>query len=435
MAEIPKISVIMACYAAERTLAAAVESVLAQTVPPLEVIVSDDASPDGSLAVARKLAARDGRVRVLEAAANGGPGAARNRALATARGDWVAIVDCDDLMHPARLSRLVARAEAAGADGAVDDLLSIDQRGRPTGKTLFPKACVPATLSPEALLPEGTEARIDFGYTKPVLRRHVLEGVRYDEAARIGEDYLLLLSLVARGVQIAVDRAPLYLYRRHDQSISHRLSVGHVTDMIESHDRVLGAMAKGALGPRLAVRRDGLVRARDFELLVEALKARDIRAALRFLGQRPALAADLLRAAQEHVAGEDGVPPAPERPVLSAARPAWAAPEAWLPLNPLAAMAERAGAAKEVVAVGVAGAERLGYLPRWRRAHLIADPREAAVLRTVLQPGLTLVPVRDPHTVLKDPLRKGLRELVVSHEMAAALHRPGAAATPHLAAG
>ena len=113
----------MANYRGARHLSAAMASVLRQTYADLELIVSDDASPDGSSAVVRAAMATDDRVRLIETAQNAGPAAARNRALDLASGEWIAIVDSDDLLHPQRLERLLRAADRLEADIIADDLM------------------------------------------------------------------------------------------------------------------------------------------------------------------------------------------------------------------------------------------------------------------------------------------------------------------------
>jgi glycosyltransferase involved in cell wall biosynthesis len=88
----------MPAYNAEATLREAVDSVLAQTVGELELIVSDDGS---TLPAAEVLAdVTDRRLRVVRRARNGGIGAARNDALAVARAPFVSQLDADDLWEP-----------------------------------------------------------------------------------------------------------------------------------------------------------------------------------------------------------------------------------------------------------------------------------------------------------------------------------------------
>ena len=96
----------MPAFDAQRTVAAAIGSALAQTVTDLEVLVVDDGSRDGTVAEVRRAAAADARVRLLEQA-NAGPSAARNRALEVAAAPVVAFLDADDLMLPDYAERML----------------------------------------------------------------------------------------------------------------------------------------------------------------------------------------------------------------------------------------------------------------------------------------------------------------------------------------
>jgi glycosyltransferase involved in cell wall biosynthesis len=96
----PAVSVIMPFLNQERYIAEAIESVRAQTMDAWELLLIDDGSTDASAAIAASFADRDpGRVRVLRHGDGGNHGAAasRNLGLASARGDFVAFLDADDL--------------------------------------------------------------------------------------------------------------------------------------------------------------------------------------------------------------------------------------------------------------------------------------------------------------------------------------------------
>lgn len=93
------LSVLIPCHNAERWIGAAIESALAQTSREMEVIVLDDGSTDGSLEVVRSFGSR---VR-WENQRNRGAGAARNRLLTLARGEWIQYLDADDWLMPDKL--------------------------------------------------------------------------------------------------------------------------------------------------------------------------------------------------------------------------------------------------------------------------------------------------------------------------------------------
>jgi glycosyltransferase involved in cell wall biosynthesis len=109
----PLISVVITSYNREDYLAASIESVLAQTTRDFEVIVSDDASTDRSLAIAEEYARHDPRVRVVRNAKNAGDYPNRRHAAALARGAFLKYHDSDDVMYPHCLEVLVAALESA----------------------------------------------------------------------------------------------------------------------------------------------------------------------------------------------------------------------------------------------------------------------------------------------------------------------------------
>ncbi len=98
------ISVVIPAYNAERWIDETLCSVRSQTHTNLEIVVVDDGSRDGTLAVAQRHAAADPRIRVI-AQANGGVAAARNRGISETSGPFIAPVDADDLWAPTKLAR------------------------------------------------------------------------------------------------------------------------------------------------------------------------------------------------------------------------------------------------------------------------------------------------------------------------------------------
>lgn len=197
-----KLSVIVPVYNAEPYLAAALESVLSQTLRDLEVICVDDGSTDGSAAALADITVRDPRVRVLTQA-NAGQGAARNRGLELARGEFVYFMDADDeLVGPDEFAYLIGESERESLDmlffdaetrvdaGAVcaqvnagDYIRTRDYSKVWSGPDLFAALCAHRdyTVSPCLVI-----ARRDF------LRRN---GIRFAEGV-IHEDNVFMLRAI-----------------------------------------------------------------------------------------------------------------------------------------------------------------------------------------------------------------------------------------------
>src|SRR4051794_23345964 len=101
----------MPAWNAEATISEALQSVAVQTYANLEIIIVDDGSADATAQLAERFCARDPRGRVISRS-NGGPAAARNLGIAAARGEWIALIDADDLWHPTKLQKQISVALA-----------------------------------------------------------------------------------------------------------------------------------------------------------------------------------------------------------------------------------------------------------------------------------------------------------------------------------
>lgn len=108
----PLVSVVIPCYNYGCYLSECVKSVLDQQDVHVDVLIIDDASPDGSAEVAKRLAAQHNRVRAICHDTNKGHIATYNEGLAQARGDYVVLLSADDLMTSGCLSRATALMEA-----------------------------------------------------------------------------------------------------------------------------------------------------------------------------------------------------------------------------------------------------------------------------------------------------------------------------------
>jgi glycosyltransferase involved in cell wall biosynthesis len=107
------VSVLVPAYNAATTIAETLASALAQSHSELEIIVVDDGSTDNTAEIVAGIAGRDARV-ILVRQENAGVAAARNAALARARGAYIAPLDADDLWHPDKLALQLRRMSAAG---------------------------------------------------------------------------------------------------------------------------------------------------------------------------------------------------------------------------------------------------------------------------------------------------------------------------------
>ncbi|HEX8678625.1 MAG TPA: glycosyltransferase, partial [Chthoniobacterales bacterium] len=121
-------------YNYEQYLAAAIESVLAQTYQNFEIVICDDGSKDDSRAVITRYAAEEPRIRPIFKQ-NGGMGAALNDAFAASTGAIIAMLDADDLFLPHKLDAVIAALRGGGRVGIVfHPLTMVDVNGEAIGR-------------------------------------------------------------------------------------------------------------------------------------------------------------------------------------------------------------------------------------------------------------------------------------------------------------
>jgi glycosyltransferase involved in cell wall biosynthesis len=202
----PVVSVVIPVHNGERFLGEAVESVLAQEGAPLEVLVVDDGSTDGSAHVAARFGSP---VRCLSQA-HAGIASARNTGIRAARGDLLAFLDADDLWTPGRLRLQIDRL---AADPALDCVFGLVEHFRDPGASLRFEVWAPERAP--GLLPGAMLIR----------RAAFLRVGPFDETWRLGEFVEWQLRAEERGLRREI--LPVVVLRRriHDANTTARLAV------------------------------------------------------------------------------------------------------------------------------------------------------------------------------------------------------------------
>ncbi len=205
------VSVIIPTYNYARFIGEAIDSTLAQTLPPLEVIVVDDGSTDGT----RELLAEYGdRIRVISQQ-NQGVGAARNAGIAAARGEYLAFLDSDDAWYPRKLELQMLRFANEPELGLVHcGAEMIDAEGRTLGTTT---GGMEGQVAEEMLLLDR-EVIMPQGSSIVVPRRVAIELGGYDVRLPPSEDWDFCYRIASR-YSIGYVREVLVRYRLHGSGI------------------------------------------------------------------------------------------------------------------------------------------------------------------------------------------------------------------------
>ena len=197
------ISVIMAAYNAEQTVEEAIRSVLRQTYSELELLVIDDGSTDGTLAVVQTIAKTDQRVRLIQNPHNMGVSASRKRGLKEAAGEWIAILDSDDAWEPDKLEKQITLQEKTGAELLFTGSAFMSSDGKRLDYILQ----VPEKISYRQLLKQNL-----ISNSSALVRRSLYRQF-YTSGDMMHEDFATWLKILRTGREAYSVNEPLLIYR------------------------------------------------------------------------------------------------------------------------------------------------------------------------------------------------------------------------------
>lgn len=226
----PLCSIIVPLFNKEQTIRACLDSVRAQTISSVEILVVDDGSTDGSVAIVEEVAREDDRV-ILMQEPNGGPAFARNVGLGTAIGQYVCFLDADDQLAPGFLETLIELMRREHTDSArcaqlfvevnADDtpvnqqVRSITDRNKSVpGSQLYHRMFTDLEVP---LMPAHSAL-----YKRELLLRRKL---CFNEALRHLEDVLFVATLYTYDLRIALSNQALYIHQHQaDRAFSQERS-------------------------------------------------------------------------------------------------------------------------------------------------------------------------------------------------------------------
>ena len=232
----PQFSIIIPVYRVEEYLEKCVDSILAQTCQDFELLLIDDGSPDGSGAICDRYAAsHPNQVRALHQP-NGGAGAARNRGIELAQGDYLLFVDGDDWLAPNLLEDLSASIAATPADLYLFGAL-VERDGKVTGEL---HEELPADL------PTHTKdaPQLFFGVMAPwnrAYRRTLFTegGIRF--ATKVWyEDIRIVTKVLALAEQVVRLPGAYYHYLQREGSAMNNKNCARNVEILYAFDDILG---------------------------------------------------------------------------------------------------------------------------------------------------------------------------------------------------
>lgn len=182
----PLVSVVIAAYNAEGFLDLAIRSVVRQTLTDWELYVIDDCSTDGTYAIAQKWQQQDHRIHALHNERNCGVSRTRNRGIELSRGQYIALLDADDIWYPEKLERQLEKFTDTdiGVVYCTYDIIGEE------GQRVRPQYRVPETVCYQQLLKENVMLCSAMVIPAQVLREYMFTTEFYHE------DYVLGLNIL-----------------------------------------------------------------------------------------------------------------------------------------------------------------------------------------------------------------------------------------------
>ena len=224
----PLISVVVPVFNGERFLREAVKSVLDQKYKPVEIIIVDDGSTDGTATVARSLGET---VRYLHQT-NQGPAAARNRGIEHAQGSLIAFADADDLWPSEKLE---LQLPYLINDAAIEIVMGRIQQVR-----------LSKTVNGQTQVEEFAEPAFSVNLGSAVIRKSVFERVGlFDETMRYSEDVDWFMRAREAGAAIVTIDAVTLLYRQHEENMTRGKSTSEL-NVLKALKRSLDRRREGS---------------------------------------------------------------------------------------------------------------------------------------------------------------------------------------------
>ena len=214
-----KFSVLVAVYNAVPYLQACLDSILHQSVDDLQILCVDDASTDDSAQILSEYAARDKRVEVIRLDHNQGQASARNVALTRAKGEWILMVDADDLLGEDALEEMERTMKRFPSADCI--VLQLVRFGAAQATEREDGAMPDTTFTGE----EACKAAINWALNGLYAgRRDLYQRMPFDASSRVYSDDNTSRIHYLLSRQVAVS-AGEYLYRQHEASATHRFDL------------------------------------------------------------------------------------------------------------------------------------------------------------------------------------------------------------------
>lgn len=222
-----RVTVLVAAYNAEKYLEACLDSLVNQTLKDIQIVCIDDASTDSTLTILQKYAAQDSRIQILQRKENAGQAVARNMGIEVATGDYITMLDADDLLGADALEKAVNILDSDPETGSVLlKLVYVDG----TEETPYPMRSDKMEWSGEEAFRLSLDWSIHGLY---VSKTELFKRFPYDTSCRLySDDNTTRMHYLHSGKVNQCDG--VYYYRQHGESMTNRVSALRL-DLLEAN--------------------------------------------------------------------------------------------------------------------------------------------------------------------------------------------------------
>lgn len=249
-----KVSVVMSCYNAEKTLERAMMSVLNNTYKDIELLLIDDCSTDDSLYIANKIAHKDSRVRIILHKENMGAGVSRKDGIEKSKGEYICFCDSDDVLKENHISNLVRASEEYNADIVTTGFTVVDGE---TDKTLEDRKVEEIEILEGARKYAVLKTDVLRFLNPSLVRRCLWDKVAYS-TRRFIEDSPTLIKLLWFANKRVILPESTYLYYQNKGSLTHiedafRETLYQTLCVIDTYKFFTGEVDKSEMAPAIMV--------------------------------------------------------------------------------------------------------------------------------------------------------------------------------------
>lgn len=235
-----RVTVLVAAYNAEKYLGACLDSLVNQTLKDIQIVCIDDASTDSTLTILQKYAAQDSRIQILQRKENAGQAVARNMGIEVATGDYITMLDADDLLGADALEKAVNILDSDPETGSV--LLKLVYVNG-TEETPYPMRSDKTEWSGEEAFRLSLDWSIHGLY---VSKTELFKRFPYDTSCRLySDDNTTRMHYLHSGKVKQCDG--VYYYRQHGESMTNRVSALRL-DLLEANTSMARQLREAGQG-------------------------------------------------------------------------------------------------------------------------------------------------------------------------------------------